>query len=195
MRFAKNHQLSQPFEPNMLHLLQRARPSSHHLRSLVATTTLRTTSPLPALLGSSNFFSTTRIVREEASEETITTSVSSLVHHPTGQEATANDVFAVVKVSGSQYKVTLGDVLTVNKVVGATVGETMHLDDVLLVGTPNETIIGRPLVPNARVTVAVEEQTKDKKIIVFKKTRRQGYQRKNGARREITVFRVSDITY
>ena len=180
----------------MLLLLQRARPSSHHLRSLVATTTLRTTSPLPALLGSSNFFSTTRIVREKASEETITSSVSSLVHHPTvGQEATANDVFAVVKVSGSQYKVTLGDVLTVNKVVGATVGEIMHLDDVLLVGTPNETIIGRPLVPNARVTVAVEEQTKDKKIIVFKKNRRQGYQRKNGARREITVFRVSDITY
>ena len=127
---------------------------------------------------------------------TSTDNIAHRVHHPiTTKETTSDDVFAVVKVSGSQYKVTLGDVLTVNKVPDAVVGETMILDDVLLIGTTNETIVGRPNVPNARVTVEVEEQKKDKKVLVFKKKRRQGYQRKNGARRHITVFRVADISY
>ena len=72
-------------------------------------------------------------------------------------------MFAVLKLSGSQYKVTVGDVLTVNKVPEAEVGKSLHIDDVLLVGTSNQTIVGAPLVPNARVEV--EEQKKVKKVI------------------------------
>jgi large subunit ribosomal protein L21 len=39
----------------------------------------------------------------------------------------------------------------------------------------------------------VLEQTRDKKIIVFKKKRRKNYRRKNGHRQDITVLQITDI--
>ena len=159
-----------------------------NLRNL--TTASSTRSFLPSTSAAS-FSATTSTSQSESSP------LAQQVHHPhqTKTEVRKKDVFAIIKLSGSQYKVTSGDTLTVNKVPGANVSETMHIDDVLLIGTPNETIVGRPMVSNARVTLEVEEQKKDKKVLVYKKKRRQGYQRKNGARRHITVFRVSDISY
>jgi large subunit ribosomal protein L21 len=61
------------------------------------------------------------------------------------------------------------------------------------VGTPEMTRVGRPWVEGAKVRFEVEEQTKDAKVIVFKKKRRKGYKRKQGFRREITVLRVLGI--
>eukprot|EP00946_MAST-07B_sp_MAST-7B-sp1_P002235 g2235.t1 len=109
--------------------------------------------------------------------------------------AGAARAFAVISFAGSQFKVTLDDVVTVSTTVDADVGETVHLDDVLLVGSATETVVGRPLVPGARVTLAVEEKKKEKKVIIFKKRRRKGYQRKNGFRRQVTALRVMDISY
>ena len=161
------------------------------------------TSPTPlSLFQTSSFTSDTKTVRDTdlnvfnaTNSDNSSLNHTYLVKHPTIEKPAPTDVFAIVKLSGSQYKVTIGDVLTVNKVPDAIVGGTLELKDVLLVATPNSTIVGAPLVPNATVTLAVEEQKKDGKVIVFKKKRRQGYQRKNGARRHITVFRVSDIKY
>ena len=110
-----------------------------------------------------------------------------------GYVTEGRDRFAVISLSGSQYKVTRDDVLTANKVVKAEVGTTLTLDDVLLVGGLDETVVGAPFVQGARVHLAVEEQKKDKKVLVLKKKRRKGYQRKNGTRRHITVLRVLDI--
>ena len=173
-------------------LLKRARPTQ--FRNLLASSTI--TSPAPVFTPSTfkNFFSTTSFCKTEETTNKASNNCY-VANHPTNEAASDTDVFAVIKLSGSQYKVTLGDVLTVNKVPEAVVGETIELDDILLVGTPNQTIVGAPIVPNAKVTLDVEQQKKDKKVIVFKKTRRQGYQRKNGARRHITVLRVSSIEY
>ena len=44
-----------------------------------------------------------------------------------------------------------------------------------------------------QVKCQVEEQTKDAKIIIFKKKRRKGYKRKTGFRREVTILRVLEI--
>ena len=128
-----------------------------------------------------------------------------LVRHPLGwpgkrfgcggRKQRAARAFAVISFAGSQFKVTLDDVVTVSTTVDADVGETVHLDDVLLVGSATETVVGRPLVPGARVTLAVEEKKKEKKVIIFKKRRRKGYQRKNGFRRQVTALRVMDISY
>lgn len=75
----------------------------------------------------------------------------------------------------------------------AKVGEMMDIKDVMLIGSRDETIIGRPYVENAHVQVRVEEQTLDKKVIVFKMKRRKNYRRKQGHRREVTLLRVTDI--
>lgn len=62
-----------------------------------------------------------------------------------------------------------------------------------MIGSPELTRVGRPWVEGANVKCEVEEQTKDAKVIIFKKKRRKGYKRKNGFRREVTVLRVLGI--
>ncbi|CAN0032050.1 unnamed protein product [Discosporangium mesarthrocarpum] len=110
---------------------------------------------------------------------------------PAGCEAK----FAVIRLGNTQYKVTKDDVIVAEKVVGAAIGTTLDIRDVLLVGTRQETIIGRPVVGGASVKLLVEEQTKDAKVIVFKKRRRKSSQRTKGHRREVTLLRVTEITH
>lgn len=101
--------------------------------------------------------------------------------------------FAVIKLSGTQYKVSLDDTIVSNLIHGYDIGEMMELTDVLLVGTQNETLVGRPLVAGATVVLEVEEHTKDAKVVIFKKKRRKNYKRKTGFRRDCTILRVKEI--
>ncbi|KAF0698735.1 Aste57867_10640 [Aphanomyces stellatus] len=122
----------------------------------------------------------------------------SVVRHPVNDatlaaSVEAGDVFAVVKLGATQFKVTQGDVVIAEKIVGAKVGSILDLDQVLLIGSPNQTIVGRPLIDGAVVQARVEEQTLDEKIDIFKKKRRKNYRRWNGYRREITVLRVTNV--
>uniref|UniRef100_A0AAV1T8G5 Large ribosomal subunit protein bL21m n=1 Tax=Peronospora matthiolae TaxID=2874970 RepID=A0AAV1T8G5_9STRA len=114
-------------------------------------------------------------------------------HHVTGDAMTPSDYFAVVKLGGTQYKVTEGDVVIAEKIKDAKVGEIMDMNEVLLLGNVNQTIVGRPLISGAKVRARVEEQTLDAKIDVFKKKRRKNYRRWNGFRRQVTVLRVTEI--
>ncbi|ETV76668.1 ribosomal protein L21 [Aphanomyces astaci] len=122
----------------------------------------------------------------------------SVVRHPVNDAALsvsleAGDVFAVVKLGGTQFKVTQGDIVIAEKIIDAKVGSILDLNEVLLIGSPNETIIGRPFITGAVVQARVEEQTLDKKIDIFKKKRRKNYRRWNGFRREVTVLRVTNV--
>ncbi|ETL85858.1 ribosomal protein L21 [Phytophthora nicotianae] len=118
----------------------------------------------------------------------------SVVDHPVTADAIKpEDYFAVVKLAGTQYKVTQGDVVITEKIKEAKVGEIMDIDEVLLLGNVNQTIVGRPIVEGAKVRARVEEQTLDAKIDIFKKKRRKNYRRWNGFRRQVTVLRVTDI--
>ena len=60
-------------------------------------------------------------------------------------------------------------------------------------GSQKGTAIGRPVVPGAKVKVAVEEITKDKKVTILKFRRRKNSKRKRGFRRDVCVLRVVDI--
>ncbi|PLX93131.1 MAG: 50S ribosomal protein L21 [Desulfuromonas sp.] len=100
-------------------------------------------------------------------------------------------MYAVIKTGGKQYKVSEGDLLKVEKVEGA-VGETIELDQVLMVGGA-EVKLGTPLVPGAKVKAQIVAQEKDKKILVFKSKRRKGYRKKNGHRQPITRLKVAAI--
>ena len=65
-------------------------------------------------------------------------------------------VFAVVEVGGTQFKVTPDDVIVTEKLRGADVNDTLSLPRVLLLGSEEATVIGRPYIPGAYVTAAVE---------------------------------------
>lgn len=100
--------------------------------------------------------------------------------------------FAVVELGGTQYKVAADDVICVEK-MAAEVGSIIHAERVLLVASASSTIIGSPLVKDARVEATVEEQATSEKVIVFKKKRRKGYQRWKGHRSPLTVLRINQI--
>lgn len=101
--------------------------------------------------------------------------------------------FAVISLKTKQYKVTKDDVVVSDKIEGLEPGQIVDAEEVHLVGTPEYTVVGRPVVSSARVRLQVEEQAKDAKVIVFKKKRRKNYRRKQGFRREVTILRVLGI--
>jgi len=100
-------------------------------------------------------------------------------------------MYAVIKTGGKQYKVSVDDLVKIEKIDGA-VGDTIELDQVLMVGGA-EVKLGTPLVPGAKVKAQIVAQEKDKKIIVFKSKRRKGYRKKNGHRQPITRLKVAAI--
>jgi large subunit ribosomal protein L21 len=100
-------------------------------------------------------------------------------------------MYAVIKTGGKQYKVSVDDLVKIEKIDGA-VGDTIELDQVLMVGGA-EVKLGTPLVPGAKVKARIVAQEKDKKILVFKSKRRKGYRKKNGHRQPITRLKVAAI--
>lgn len=105
-----------------------------------------------------------------------------------------HEMFAVITLAGLQYKVTKDDVLKVEK-LPYDIGAQIVIDQVLLVGTPWYTLLGRPQVEKAKVYLSVEEQTKSEKLLVFKKKRRKGYQKSKGHRQLMTILRVDKIEH
>lgn len=73
------------------------------------------------------------------------------------------------------------------------IGDTITIDDVLLVGSRRTTVIGQPIIKNAKVLAHVEEITKDKKVIAFKLRRRKNSKSTVGHRRDVVILRVHDI--
>lgn len=65
---------------------------------------------------------------------------------------------------------------------------------VLMVGSKNATLIGKPLLSGIKVQAVVEEMAKDKKVITLKFRRRKNSKNIRGFRRELTVLRVKEIT-
>jgi ribosomal protein L21 len=102
-------------------------------------------------------------------------------------------VFAVIDVGGTQYKVTPDDVIVTEKLTALNINDVIRLERVLLLGSPSETIIGRPYIHGACVTAAVEEQFLDGKVIIFHKRRRKNSRRTKGHRQPLTTLRILEV--
>jgi large subunit ribosomal protein L21 len=101
-------------------------------------------------------------------------------------------MFAVVRTGGKQFRVAPGQAIRVEKLEGA-VGDTVELDQVLMIGGEGESRIGVPLVEGAKVVSTITAQGRGPKIVVFKMKRRKGYRRKTGHRQAYTELRVDRI--
>ncbi|KAM1213569.1 hypothetical protein PS2_004962 [Malus domestica] len=102
-------------------------------------------------------------------------------------------VFAVVQVGSHQFKVSNGDCIFTEKLKFCEVNDKLVLNKVLMLGTSSQTIIGRPILPDAAVHAVVEEHALDAKVIIFKKKRRKNYRRTKGHRQELTKLRIVDV--
>ena len=102
-------------------------------------------------------------------------------------------MYAIVRTGGKQYQVASGDQVRVEKLEGS-VGDSVDLNDVLMVVDGEEVKIGQPVLDNAKVTATIAEQGKGKKVIVFKKKRRKGYRLKKGHRQAYTALKIGEIS-
>lgn len=100
-------------------------------------------------------------------------------------------MFAVIKTGGKQYRVAADQTLQIAKLEG-DIGEQVTFGEVVLLGgeTPK---IGAPLVADASVVGEIVEHGRGRKIIIFKKRRRQNSRRRNGHRQDYTLVRITDI--
>jgi len=101
-------------------------------------------------------------------------------------------MFAVIKTGGKQYRVAANDVLTIEKLEGEA-GDTVEFGEVLMVGEGAGATVGAPFVDGAMVVAEVVEQGRARKVIAFKKRRRQNSKRIRGHRQHQTVVKITDI--
>lgn len=104
----------------------------------------------------------------------------------------AQDMYAVIRTGGRQFRVSEGQKLRVEKLPGNP-GDKITLGEVLLIGGDSPKI-GRPLVQGASVSAEITEQGRGKKIVVFKFRRRKNYRRKNGHRQPFTILKITGIS-
>ena len=102
-------------------------------------------------------------------------------------------MYAIVMCGGKQLKVAQGDQVNVELMTG-DVGSTLVLDQVLLVGNGDKISVGAPLVAGAKVNAEVVAHGKGKKVIIFKKRRRQNSRRKNGHRQPFSTLKITGIS-
>ena len=100
---------------------------------------------------------------------------------------------ATIKTQGRQLTVTEGDVLKVNAFPETKAGDSVDINEVLMIGEGSDARFGAPLVEGASVKVTILENKKDKKVVVFKKKRRQGYKKRRGHRQHLSVIKVESI--
>ena len=100
-------------------------------------------------------------------------------------------MYAVVEISGKQYRAEKGEVLRVDR-LEAEAGAKMAFEKVLLVGG-EQVKVGSPYVAGASVQAVVQGQIKGDKIIVFKYKPKKDYRRKHGHRQPYTLLKVEEI--
>jgi len=108
--------------------------------------------------------------------------------------ASAQAKFAVIETGGKQYKVAVGDVVTIGKLAGDhTAGEMVTFDKVLLVDDGNNTNIGVPYVLGAKVEAEFKETKKGKKLSIIRYQPKSRHTRRVGYRDTSTKVKITKI--
>jgi len=101
-------------------------------------------------------------------------------------------MYAVIKTGGKQYRVAPGDVLRV-ETLSAEPGQTVELDQVLMVHDGQALKVGSPYLEGATVTATVRGHGRGPKIRVFKMRRRKDSRKRTGHRQNYTELEITAI--
>jgi large subunit ribosomal protein L21 len=102
-------------------------------------------------------------------------------------------MYAVVRTGGKQYRVAPGDNLEVEKLAG-DVGDSVVLEDVLLVAGDEGMQIGQPNVDGASVTARITGQHRGEKILVFRYRPKKRIRVRRGHRQYLTRLQILKIS-
>jgi large subunit ribosomal protein L21 len=101
-------------------------------------------------------------------------------------------MYAIIKISGRQYKVSEGQEVFLNRLQGNE-GDKVTFEEVLLKDKDGKVEIGSPTLKGSKVSAKIVEHLKGDKVLVFKKKRRKGYKKKNGHRQYLTKVLIEGI--
>ncbi len=102
--------------------------------------------------------------------------------------------FAVINTGGKQYKVSQGDTIKIEKIIGDfKVGDKIVFDKVMLVDNGKDATIGTPFISGAKVEATLEVIGRDKTIDVIKYKQKSRYYKKNGHRQPHFKVKITAI--
>lgn len=97
--------------------------------------------------------------------------------------------YAVIKISGAQYKVAEGDKICVTGFIGK-IGEEIEIKEVLLFVEDEQVSFGKPFLKDIKVKAQILEQKLGEKVVVSKFKAKTGYHRKSGFRAKETILLI-----
>lgn len=100
---------------------------------------------------------------------------------------------AIIKTQGKQLAVTEGDILFVNRYKDTESGAKISINEVLALGEGDDAKFGAPYLEGVSVSATILENKRGKKMLIYKKKKRKGYERKRGHRQELSVIRIDSI--
>ena len=100
-------------------------------------------------------------------------------------------MYAIVRAGGRQEKVSVGDIVVMDR-VQAQAGDTVELAPLLLVDGGNVTSDAAALA-GVRVTAEVVAAEKGPKITIMKFKNKTGYRKRQGHRQRLTRVKVTAI--
>ncbi len=102
-------------------------------------------------------------------------------------------MYAIVDIAGQQFKVEAGMEIFVNRLADEK-DAAVEFNKVLLIENDGVIKVGAPYIEGAVVKATVmDDSCKGKKVLVFKKRRRKGYQKLNGHRQYLTKLQINEI--
>lgn len=108
--------------------------------------------------------------------------------------AKASDGFAVIATGGKQLKVSTGDTVKIEKLLGSfKEGDSVTFDSVLLSMSGSDVSLGAPFIKGASVTATITKIGRNKTIDVIKYKQKSRYFKKNGHRQPFFQVRIEEI--
>ncbi len=101
-------------------------------------------------------------------------------------------MYAVIRSGGKQYKVAEGDTVAVEKITAGE-GESVELNEVLMLVDGDKVTVGTPMVAGAKVAAKVLAHGRGEKIKVIKFRRRKHHRKQMGHRQAYTRLQITRI--
>jgi large subunit ribosomal protein L21 len=102
-------------------------------------------------------------------------------------------MLAVIEISGKQYRVEPGTIITVDKLQGE-IGALFEVERVLLTENRGQVTIGQPAVKGAKATLKIIKQFQGEKIHIRRYKQKVRYRKARGFRPQLTKLEVVSIT-
>lgn len=102
-------------------------------------------------------------------------------------------MYAIIKTSGKQYKISENDIISVNK-LPVNEGDKVEFKEILLVNNDGDLIIGTPFVEGAVIEGEAVKQFRDKKINGYIYKAKKDWHKHYGHRQDLTAVKINKIS-